>query len=222
MLSGEQVELLHALFDEAYASANHPYLDKSLARLRFVAIATKHSGEAAGFALGDVRRLALPRLPDLQRVSLGGLGCVAADYRRRGLWGALNRRAHEAAAESPRPGERTLSCGRMAHPASFRGMSRSTTLVPRLNRQPTAWQREVGLAIADIYGSHLDPETFATIGDGEPIGYPRMEIDALHGEWDAFTHVRRERGDALLAISWSPTAPPGWDDEDGAQAPIVE
>ena len=46
----------------------------------------------------------------------------------------------------------------------------------------------VGLAVADIYGSRLDPETFATIGDGTPIGYPRLDVDATPEDRDTPHH----------------------------------
>ena len=42
------------------------------------------------------------------------------------------------------------------------------------------------------------------------IGHPDMEIEADTEEWELFEQVDRDRGDALLTITWSPTAPPGW------------
>jgi hypothetical protein len=198
-----------ALFRGAYRQANAAYIEKSLARLAYVSIA-HHDGHPAGFALGEVRVMDLPRLPG-QVVSLAGICCIHMPYRRRGLFGALESLAL-AAAKVPR-GERTLSCGRMAHPASFKGMSRSPSVVPRRGVRPTPWQQEVGRAIADAYGVYaFDPETFVCIGDGTPIGYPIIEIEAEPEEWEVFKPVNRDRGDSLLGISWGTNPPPGWDE----------
>ncbi len=46
--------------------------------------------------------------------------------------------------------ERRLGCGRMAHPASFRGMARSLSVVPKPGVRPTEWQQEVGQAVAAL------------------------------------------------------------------------
>lgn len=208
-LTGEDREAAHGLFDVAYRQANHAYLEKSFTRLRFFAIA-RRDGEPAGFALSDARRMPLPRLEGLHYVSLGGICCIAPQFRRRGLFGRLEGLAGSEARLSPGTGRR-LGCGRMAHPASFRGMSRNPTVVPKMGATPGAWQQEVGLAVAEVYGSRLDPETFVCVGDGTPIGYPEMEIEATEQEWEIFRRVDRDRGDSLLAIAWSPDAPEGWD-----------
>jgi hypothetical protein len=69
----------------------------------------------------------------------------------------------------------------------------------------------VGSAIAQVYGVHdFDPVTFVCIGDGRPIGHPRIEFKVDPGEWKIFEPVDRSRGDALLAIAWLPSSPPGW------------
>jgi hypothetical protein len=47
-------------------------------------------------------------------------------------------------------------------------------------------------------------------GGGRPIGTPRIEIDVADEEWIPFRDVDRDRGDSLLALAWSPDAPPGW------------
>ena len=54
------------------------------------------------------------------------------------------------------------------------------------------------------------PETFVCLGDGTPIGYPMMEFDVEPHEWELFEAVDRDRGDALLAIAWTPDAPLDW------------
>lgn len=196
------------LFDGNYRRANHAYLERSLTKLRNVAVA-KAADRPAGFALGETRRLDLPLLPD-QVVRLAGICCVAPDFRRRGLFGKLEELV--LAEGAPRPSERrVLVAGRMAHPASMRGMSRNPTVVPKPGAAPTAWQGEVGAAIAAAYGvATFDRETFVCVGSGEPMGYPVIEIEAEPREWEAFRHVDRDRGDALLAIAWNPDAPEGW------------
>lgn len=64
--------------------------------------------------------------------------------------------------------------------------------------------------MADLYGVELDPETFVVIGKGTPIGFPRLKVEVSEEEWLPFRPVNRLRGDSLLAVAWSPDAPPGW------------
>ena len=206
-LTAEDRALMLALFDACVRQANPAHLEKSLGRLRYVSFAL-HDGKPAGFGLADRRTLDLPRLPR-QTVILGGLCCVAPEFRRRGLFGELERRS--VLASEPPEAERRLSCGRMAHPGAFRGLARNPTVVPKPGVRPTPWQREVGQAIADVYGvDAFDPETFVCIGSGTPGGYPIIELEAEPREWEVFRPVDRDRGDSLLGIAWSPDGPPGW------------
>jgi hypothetical protein len=106
---------------------------------------------------------------------------------------------------------RRLFCGRMAHPAALRNMAQLASVVPRPGVRPTPWQQGVGQVIADAYRVFdFDPETFVCLGEGRPIGYPRIVFDVEPQEWEAFAEVNRDRGDALLAIAWLPDGPPGW------------
>jgi hypothetical protein len=99
----------------------------------------------------------------------------------------------------------------MAHPAAFRTLAINPTVVPKPGVPLTAWQREVGQAIADVYGVEtFDPETFVCVGTGKPIGYPVIEMQVESPEWEVFRPVNRDRGDSLLGLAWSPDAPPGW------------
>jgi len=205
-LTADDRAMMFTLFDLAYRQANHAYLEKSLGKLRFVALAMR-GDVPAGFALGEMRLMDLPRLPQ-QDVVFAGMCCIHARFRRRGLFGALERAAVMAAGIVPRG--RLLSVGRMAHPASFRVMNRETR-VPRAGIEPTPWQQEVGQAIADAYGvPRFDPKTFVCHGSGEPIGYPIMEMDVEPQEWQVFEPVDRDCGDSLLGLSWMPDAPEGW------------
>jgi hypothetical protein len=196
-----------ALFRASYRAANEAYLKRSLGRLRFIATAMA-ADALAGFALGEMRIMDLPRLPQ-QAVALAGICCVDARFRRRGLFRELERHAFLAAGIAFEP--RVLSCGRMAHPASFRTFNWNPTHVPKRGIRPTPWQQEIGTAIAAAYGvSGFDPETFVCIGSGTPIGYPRIDMDVRPEEWDVFLPVNRDRGDSLLGFFWVPDAPEGW------------
>ncbi len=109
------------------------------------------------------------------------------------------------------PTQRAMTAGRMAHPASYRLMSRNPSAVPRPGVTPTAWQQEVGAAIAAAYGvEEFDPATFVCRGSGTPIGYPVIEIDVPPEEWVVFRPVDRDRGDSVLGISWMGGPPAGW------------
>jgi len=199
--------LLLGLFRANYRDANPDFIDKSLSVLGRVAFAYDE-GEAIGFAMGDSRRMDLPHLPD-QLVNLAGLCCIDPAFRRLGLFGELTKltMTWDPLSEPTR----RLFCGRMAHPAALRNITRMAKTVPSPGVLPTPWQQEVGTVIADAYGvSDFDPETFVCVGGGRPIGYPRIEFEVEPWEWDAFRSVDRDRGDALLAIAWLPEAPPGW------------
>ncbi|MEO6398953.1 MAG: hypothetical protein ABIP13_10840 [Tepidiformaceae bacterium] len=196
------------LFRENYREANLAYLEKNLSKLRYLATAVAASGEVAGFALGEARIIDLPGAPG-SNVHLAGLCCVGTEYRRHGLFRKLEGLAL-GANELPRK-ERWLSCGRTAHPASFRGFFADPAAVPHAGRVPNAWQRDVGSAIAEAYGSPgFDRETFVIRGGGTPIGWPVIEIEATAEEWAMFEPVDRAKGDSLLGIAWHPTAPAGW------------
>jgi len=206
-LSEAEREAVLGLFQSSYRQANPAFLEKSLERLRFAALAHQ-GGSPVGFALGETRVMDLPRLP-AQVVSLAGICCVRKELRRLGLFGELERLAFTAEEMPDAP--RRLFCGRMAHPAALRTIARIPTVLPRAGHRPTPWQQEVGQAVAEAYGVHgFDPETFVCIGAGEPIGYPDIEFEVEPHEWELFEAVDRDRGDALLAIAWAPDAPPGW------------
>jgi hypothetical protein len=193
------------LFHRSYRAPNDAYLEQSFERLRFVATATA-ADKLVGFAVGEMRIMDLPRLPD-QAVALAGICCVDDGFRRRGLFRELESRAFRAAGiESPR----VLSCGRVAHPASYRTMIGNPSHVPRRGTPPSAWQRDLGATIALAYGVRVfDPDTFVCAGSGAPM-YPIIDIEVRADEWEVFAPLRRERGDALLGLCWMPDAPAGW------------
>jgi hypothetical protein len=201
-----------ALFQQNYREANVAYLEKSFGALRHCAIAVGSDRRPAGFALGEMRIMDLPGLPQ-QAVALAGICCIAPEHRRRGLFGYLTSRAMAAAGIAPNA--RMLNCGRMAHPATFRVMRGAQGIVPKPGMVPTHWQQEVGSAIAAVYGAPaFDPLTFVVRGPGAPIGWPVINMDVAPEEWEVFRHVDRSRGDSLLGLGWRPDAPPGWDDID--------
>jgi hypothetical protein len=206
-LSEVEREALLELFQGSYRQANPAFLERSLQKLRWAALAHQE-GRPVGFALAETRVMDLPGLP-AQVVSLAGICCVRKEHRRRGLFGELERLAFTAQGVSEAP--RRLFCGRMAHPAALRTIARIPTVLPRAGHRPTPWQQEVGQTVAAAYGVHgFDPETFVCIGPGEPIGYPDIDQEVEPHEWELFEPVDRDRGDALLAIAWAPDVPPGW------------
>lgn len=207
-ITSDDLKMLYHLFDLSYRQANHPYLDKSLSKLRYVALATK-GRTPVGFALANTIKTWLPRLTEPQVVLLAGISCVAPDYRRMGLFRGLESLAASASGLLT-SGTRFLACGRMAHPASFRIMSQTPAVIPKYGAPLSDWHKEVGLRIAELYGVNLDPETFVVIGDGSPIGYPIIQYEVEDTERQLFKAVNRDRGDSLLGITWSPDAPEGW------------
>jgi hypothetical protein len=205
--STQDLDVAFALFEMNYRQANRAFLEKTFRVLRYLALA-EHEGTPAGFAIGECRVMDLPRLPK-QAVNLAGICCIAPQFRRQGLFSELEGRAIGAAGVADR--SRRLSCGRMAHPAAMRILAWSPTAIPKAGVRPTAWQQEVGQAIAEAYGVHaFDPATFVCIGSGMPTGYPRIEVQVEPQEWEIFKPVNRDRGDALLGMMWTPDAPPGW------------
>jgi hypothetical protein len=202
------IDVVMALFESNYREANRAYLERSFGKLKYTTIAM-HGETPAAFALGEGRIIDLPGLPQ-QFVSMAGICCVAPEFRRRGLFAEVEMRCMTA--DGPRaPQPRYLSTGRMAHPASFRLMSRNPAVVPKRGVTPSAWHQAVGIAIAEAYGvPEFDPLTFVCKGTGVPIGYPVMDVDAPAEEWEMFRYVDRSRGDSLLGIAWAPDAPEGW------------
>jgi hypothetical protein len=190
--SSQDLETAFALFEMNYRQANRAFLEKSLRVLRYLALA-EHQGRPAGFAIAECRVMDLPRLPS-QAVNLAGICCIDPQFRRRGLFSYLEVLALSAAGV-----------------AAMRVLTLSPARLPLPGVRPTPWQQEVGQTIARAYGVHaFDPETFVCIGAGEPIGYPRIEVRVEPHEWEVFKPVNRDRGDALLAMMWTPDAPPGW------------
>ncbi len=206
-LSADSRRRLLSLFEGSYEQADPTYLERSLALLRYVATAWR-AGELVGFALGETRQIDLPELP-AQPVGLAGLACVAPEMRRRRLFTELGRLA--MAGESPPPGGRYLVCGRVAHAAALRTITQFPTAVPRPGQRPTLRQQAIGRIIAQAYGvRRFDPTTFVCVGEGTPVGYPRVELDVTPEEASLFRPVNRDRGDSLLAMAWIPDAPTGW------------
>jgi hypothetical protein len=199
---------IHDLFDMNYHQANHPYLDQTFQKLRFTAMAFDHN-IPIGFAVADAVQTELPQMKGPQCVALAGICCISPNYRRQGLFSALEIKAIEHSGVFKRD-QRSLLCGRMAHPASLRIIGRSPYVVPKYGIVPSDWQKAIGLRVADLYGVVLDPETFVVKGKGSPIGYPKIEIDVEEDEWLVFKPVNRDQGDSLLGISWFPDAPEGW------------
>jgi hypothetical protein len=207
-LEKDDLEQVHHLFDLSYSQANHAYLEKSFTKLRYIALAT--SGESlVGFAVADTVETLIPRMEDQQIVTLAGICCVDANYRRVGLFKKLEILA-AGASGILHAEKRVLLCGRMAHPVSFRTMRGFPSVIPKMGVPLSDWHKEMGLRVAELYGSTLDPETLVIMGNGTPIGYPNIDYEVADEEWLPFQAVNRDRGDALLGIFWFPDAPEGW------------
>ena len=208
-LDGSDSDQVHALFAETYAQPNHEYLDKSLGRLRYIALA-RAGDSLVGFALADARLVELPGFAELQSVLLAGIACVRDEYRRGGLFSMIAVEAARGSGLLERTSGRFLACGRMAHPVGFRSMKRLHKAVPDAERMLSAWHLDVAAAVADLYGVRLRGNSLVVVGSGQPIGYPRIEIEVDPEEWLPFADVDRDRGDSLLGLAWTPDAPAGW------------
>lgn len=210
-LSEAQREAVHQLFASNYREANHAYLDKSLGTLGSVALA-ECEGRYVGFAIADAVRADLPRFSEPQAIALAGLSCIDPTIRRQGLFKRLSIAAMTTNGVID-PRNRFLFAGRMAHLITYRTMaSRASNAAPSPNLPLTTWQKEVGVAVARLFGSVIDPDTFVVQGPGRPIGYPKVEYAVPEVDAQLFAEVDRERGDSLLAMSWMPDAPQGWSD----------
>lgn len=204
------------LFDASYRQANHPYLQRSIDRIGLLAIGFRH-GCPCGFSLSNCRWMDLPAFQEEQLVVLHGMRCVNPDLRHHGLSTRLSRAVEDEMkrgirSERPTP-ERELHCGRHGH-ANGTGGGAKRGSVPRAGRTPTPWQQGVGLAVAEAFGSNLDPATFVCIGPGKPIGYPNEHFQATEAELQVWAPVNRDRGDNLLVMNWTPNPPTGWIEED--------
>ncbi len=199
-LSSDDLARVHELFNHSYHQANHSYLEKSFDRLRYISLAVFRE-ELVGFGVADAVESKLPRLTEPQIVLMGGICCVASNYRRIGLFNKLEKTALEAS-DMMRPAPRYLACGRMAHPASFRVISQTPAVIPKFGVPLSAWQKEIGLKVAELYGVTINPETLVVIGDGSPCGYPKVSSEVAEEEWLPFKTVDRDRGDSLLGITW--------------------
>ncbi len=207
-VSSGQLSRVLSLFDKSYDQANHAYLRCSLETLRSTALA-EHEGRLIGFSLGDAVLASIPRMSELQVVVLAGICCIDPAYRRLGLFLEL---AKAACAKSGllNDGVRFLKCGRMAHPVSLRSLRKDASLIPKEGTALTSWHKEVGVKVASLYGVEVNTENFVVKGSGQSIGNPKLDIQVGDDEWNIFSGVNRERGDSLLAISWSSNVPKGW------------
>lgn len=208
-LTEQQIAQVLALFDAAYAEANHTYLLSSFDVMGWIALAM-HGPVLAGFAVGDAKHVQLPRLDSHCTVAAYGIGCIDENFRRMGLFTRLEK-AVVGASGTLQINSRRLHCGRTAHPASYRFFKNiGVGCIPDPDRPLSVWHVEMVEAIAALYGAKVYPGTCIVAGKGEPIGFPRISVEATDAELGLFKNVDRNQGDALLAMSWSPQAPNDW------------
>jgi hypothetical protein len=208
-LTAEQIDQILALFNASYADADHSYILSSFEVMGWIALAT-NGPVLAGFAIGDVKLVELPRLEGPCPVATHGIGCIDDNFRRQGLFTRLEK-AVVGASGMLQPDSRHLHCGRIAHPATYRFFKHvGVGCLPDPDRALSPWHTEMVEAVAALYGSAVYPGTCIVIGKGKPIGFPRINVEASEAELSLFEDVDRNRGDALLAMSWSPEVPAGW------------
>lgn len=207
-LSSKQLEGMQALFNDCYDNGDWHYVEQTLSKLRYTALAIKDE-TIVGSSIGDMRRHCFEPWDKTFSVILAGIVCVNSAHRREGLFYKLARLSAFASGEFI-AGEPVLRCGRMAHPVSMKIMRELPNSIPRLNQSPNTIQRQVLLEVAELYGVSVNPDNFVVQGQGKPLGEPRIEHSEDNEDWAFFKEVKRERGDSLLALAWDPVAPEGW------------
>ena len=207
-LSPKELDSIHRLFELSYEKANHSYLDKSLSRLSYIALAY-HGKALTCFAVGDVIESIIPGMRDSQIIHAGGISCIAPEFRRRGLFRKLQMFI-AAGTGKIKSDSNVITCGRMAHPASSRVISSYPGAIPKYGVVLSEWHKEMGVFLAELYGAVIDPDTFVVRGEGSPIGYPKVNVVATAEEWALFKNVDRDRGDSLLFVAWYPDKPEEW------------
>ena len=204
-----RVSQILELFDAAYADADHSYLLSSFDVMEWIALAM-HGPALAGFAIADAKLVDLPRMHGLHPVATYGIACIDQNFRRMGLFARLEKAAAQASGKLP-VNSRYLNCGRTAHPATYKFLaSIGAGSVPEPGRPLSPWHMEMVERVAALYRAKVYPGTCVVIGKGVPIGYPRVDVVATDIEHRMFENVDRDKGDALLAMSWTPDAPGGW------------
>ena len=123
------LEELFQLFDESYEQANHNYLVASFNTFDWIALG-RDKGKLVGFAVGDSKKMQLPRLPEKQSIAMAGIACIHEDYRQGGLFRDLAFSSINAGGAID-PSSPFLFCGRMAHAVSYQTLvSISDNIVP--------------------------------------------------------------------------------------------
>jgi len=127
-----------------------------------------------------------------------------------GLFSHLAKAASQASGKLP-VNNRYLNCGRTAHPVSYKYLANiGAGGIPKPGRPLSPWHLEMLERVAALYCVKVYPGTSVVIGKGMPIGYPRLDVVATDIEHKLFENVNRDKGEALLTMSWSPDAPSGW------------
>lgn len=204
---------VHRVFAAAYRDPDHAYVEDQLDRLDYVALA-RRNGQAIAFFIGGRRWLDLPVL-GRRRVNLPGIACTDPGVRRGGVMLSLS--AAVFSALDPPASE--LGASRLATPATLNSMVGLLSMAAWppaedplvLYRGASETQRVVGAALAAAHGAaDFDEDHFVCVGHGRPVGTPIVEIDVGSEYWEPFEHVRRDRGDTLLWVSWQAAPPQEW------------
>lgn len=203
---------LHAVFRAAYADADGDHLDRQLAALGGVGVATDCAGRVVGFSLYGWQMLDLPVIGE-HGVGLVGLSCVHPALRRQGIADATGVAAGMAIVEGPLH----LGAAKLATPASLHWVLRSIPIGRwpsvddpfALYDHPSSTQSAVIGALVAAYGGG-GHEGAVCMGSGRPVGRPLVEPIVPSEEAAYFARVDRDRGDSLLWISWMTQPPDSW------------
>ncbi|MCZ7576514.1 MAG: hypothetical protein M5U18_05490 [Dehalococcoidia bacterium] len=208
-IGSADLAIVQALFAENYREANLAYLEKSLGKLRYLALATHVSGAPAGFALGESRMLDLPRLPQTT-VRLAGLCCVGMAFRRQGLFVRLEgmvlsegRVVH---------GDRWLATGRMAHPGSFRSMSKNGSVVPAGEYVPPHGSRPSEPRSPPPTAPPSTPRPSSARAAASPSATRSSNSTARPRSGSSSPRSIAPRATPSSASAGAPMPPPRWDD----------
>src|SRR5439155_24761495 len=146
-LASNHMQSLASVFNSGYRNGDPAYLDEQVERHDYVVIATCEH-EPAGFMFGTFRLRELPGFGETF-LTIGGLGCVAPAFQRRGLFSAMRNCPDVArfAPAGPLPSS-FLTAGRFAHPAGFRPFAKAPGVVPVPGQTPSPLQQEVGHVVA--------------------------------------------------------------------------
>jgi hypothetical protein len=214
-LTDSEWEAVKACFVHAVRSADVGYLDRRFADLTTIGLAWR-DGRLLGFSAVGMREADLPFIGHRSFLDCG-LTCVDPNAQEAGISNAVGTIAMQYA-PFELPNEFALL--NFATPVMLRAAFRfgrsswpGTTIaeVAAAMASPTATQRAVGQAIADLYGASSYDADHWVMRASQPFGESGADPHDLEPEYaDLFRHVDRGAGDTLLGTFWWSDPPPAW------------